>query len=215
MIKAIVFDFGGVLIEWSPYYLYRKLLPSDGAVREFLEEIKFNEFNKKLDAGYSFNKMKVELLAEYPRKQDLVRAFFERWMECTGDANQATVEIMRAVKRAGYPVYGLSNWSTETFPLLQHRYPFLPELDDYLLSGMAGVAKPDEEIFRVFLQRIGRRAEECVFIDDAHVNIDAANRLGFTGVLFTNPTQLRFDLEKLGVLEPVMIDGSVHARQRE
>jgi len=79
----------------------------------------------------------------------------------------------------GYPVYGLSNWSNETFPRLRHRYPFLNELDDYLLSGMAGVAKPDEEIFRIFLQRINRQAEDCVFIDDAQVNIDAANRLGF------------------------------------
>ena len=200
MKKAIVFDFGGVLIDWSPYHLYRKLLPSDEAVREFLEEIKFSEFNKKLDAGYSFAKMKVELLEKYPRQQELVRAFFERWMECTGEAFQPTVEIMREVKSAGYPVYGLSNWSTETFPLLQHRYPFLPELDGYLLSGMAGVAKPDEEIFRIFLARIERKAEECVFIDDAQVNIDVANRLGFTGILFTSAQQLRAELAAIGVL---------------
>jgi len=201
MKKAIVFDFGGVLIDWSPYHLYRQLLPSDDAVREFLEEIKFTEFNKKLDAGYPFNKMKVELLEKYPRQQELVRAFFDRWMECTGGAIEPTVEIMREVKAAGYPVYGLSNWSHETFPLLRHRYPFLPELDDYLLSGIAGVAKPDEEIFRLFLQRIGRQAEDCVFIDDAQVNIDAANRLGFTGILFSSAPQLRVELRKIGVLD--------------
>jgi len=200
MKKAIVFDFGGVLIDWSPYHLYRKLLPSDDAVREFLEEINFSEFNKKLDAGYSFSKMKEELLLKYPRQQELVRAFFERWMECTGDAIQPTVDIMLEVKAAGYPVYGLSNWSHETFPRLMHRYPFLPLLDDYLLSGMAGVAKPDEEIFRLFLQRIGRSAEDCIFIDDAQANIDAANRLGFTGILYTTAPQLRADLVHLGVL---------------
>ena len=201
MKKAIVFDFGGVLIDWSPFHLYRKLLPSDEAIREFLEEIKFSEFNKKLDAGYSFGKMKEELLEKYPRQQELVRAFFERWMECTGDAIQPTVEIMREVKTAGYPVYGLSNWSHETFPLLRHCYPFLPELNDYLLSGMAGVAKPDEEIFRIFLQQIGRQAEDCVFIDDAQVNIDAASRLGFTGLLFTSAKKLRSDLEKMNILK--------------
>ena len=200
MKKAIVFDFGGVLIDWSPYHLYRKLLPSDDAVREFLEEIKFGEFNKKLDAGYPFSKMRMELLEKYPRQQELVGAFFDRWMECTGDALQPTVEIMREVKRAGYPVYGLSNWSNETFPRLMHRYPFLPELDDYLLSGIAGVAKPDEEIFHIFLQRVGRKAEECVFIDDAQVNIDVATRLGFTGLLFTTAPQLRADLLNLGIL---------------
>ena len=200
MKKAIVFDFGGVLIEWSPYHLYRKLLPSDDAVREFLEEINFSTFNKKLDAGYSFSKMKEELLVKYPRQQELVRAFFERWMECTGDAIQPTVDIMLEVKAAGYPVYGLSNWSHETFPLLQHRYPFLPQLDDYLLSGMAGVAKPDDEIFRLFLQRIGRSAEDCVFIDDAQANIDAARRLDFTGLLYTTAPQLRTDLVDLDIL---------------
>ncbi|HNR01376.1 MAG TPA: HAD family phosphatase [Anaerolineaceae bacterium] len=200
MEKAIVFDFGGVLIDWSPYHLYRKLLPSDEAVREFLEEIKFSEFNKKLDAGYPFSKMKVELLEKYPLQQELVRAFFDRWMECTGEALQPTVDIMREVKAEGYPVFGLSNWSTETFPLLRHRYPFLPELDDYLLSGMAGVAKPDEEIFRIFLQRVGRDADECVFIDDAQVNIDTARRLGFTGILFRDAPQLRSDLQELGIL---------------
>ena len=105
------------------------------------------------------------------------------------------------MKTAGYPVYGLSNWSNETFPRLQHRYPFLPELDGYLLSSMVGVSKPDEEIFRIFLQRIGRRAEDCVFIDDAMVNIDAANRVGFTGILFSSAPQLRVELEKIGVLD--------------
>lgn len=200
MKKAIVFDFGGVLIDWSVYHLYRKLLPSDEAIREFLEEIKFSEFNKKLDAGYPFSRMKAELLEKYPAQEHLVRAFFERWMECTGDAIEPTVEVLRAVKSAGHPVYGLSNWSHETFPLLQHRYPFLPELDDYLLSGMAGVSKPDEEIFRIFLQRINRPAEDCVFIDDAQANIDAANRLGFTGILFTSAAQLQDELHALGIL---------------
>ncbi len=200
MKKAIVFDFGGVLIDWSPYHLYRKLLPTDDAVREFLEEIKFSEFNKKLDAGYSFTKMKEELLKKYPRQQELVRAFFERWMECTGETIQPTVDIMREVKSAGYPVYGLSNWSTETFPLLQHRYPFLPELDGYLLSGMAGVAKPDEEIFKIFLARVERSAEDCVFIDDAQMNIDTARRLGFNSILFTSAQQLRAELAAMGVL---------------
>jgi len=144
--------------------------------------------------------MKGELLEKYPCRQELVRAFFDRWMECTGGTIEPTAELMREIKAAGYPVYGLSNWSNETFPRLRHRYPFLNELDDYLLSGMAGVAKPDEEIFRIFLQRINRQAEDCVFIDDAQVNIDAANRLGFTAILFRSAPQLRADLHALGIL---------------
>ena len=201
MKKAVVFDFGAVLIDWSPYHLYRKLLPSDDAIREFLEEIKFSEFNPRLDAGYPFVKMAAELTEKYPQRRELVQAFFDRWTESSGDTIQPTVDIMLEIKAAGYPVYGLSNWSTESFPWVKHKYTFLPQLDDYLLSGMVGVAKPDAEIFRLFLQRIDRRAEDCVFIDDSQANIDAANRLGFTGLLYTTPQRLRSDLEYMRILE--------------
>jgi 2-haloacid dehalogenase len=113
---------------------------------------------------------------------------------------EPTAGVMREVKRAGYPVYGLSNWSTESFPWVQHKYTFLSELDDFLLSGMVGIAKPDERIFHAFLQRIDRPAEECVFIDDSQANIDVANRLGFAGILFRSALQLRAELVALGVL---------------
>jgi 2-haloacid dehalogenase len=200
MKKAIVFDFGAVLIDWSPYHLYRKLLPSDEAIREFLEEIKFGEFNPLLDAGYPFTKMAVELTEKYPHNRELVQAFFDRWTECSGETMEPTAGVMREVKRAGYPVYGLSNWSTESFPWVRHKYTFLSDLDDYLLSGMVGIAKPDERIFRAFLERIDRPAEGCVFIDDSQANIDVANRLGFAGILFRSAQQLRTDLVALGVL---------------
>jgi len=200
MKKAVVFDFGAVLIDWSPYHLYRKLLPSDAAIREFLEEIKFNEFNPLLDAGYPFTKMAVELTEKYPHKRELVQAFFDRWTECSGETMEPTAEVLREVKRSGHPVYGLSNWSTESFPWVQHKYTFLSDLDDYLLSGMVGIAKPDERIFQAFLQRIDRPAGECVFIDDAQANIDAANRLGFTGILFSSAPALRDELHSLGIL---------------
>ncbi len=130
-----------------------------------------------------------------------VQAFFDRWTESSGDTIQPTVDIMLEVKAAGYPVYGLSNWSTESFPWVKHKYTFLSQLDDYLLSGMVGVAKPDLEIFRLFLQRIHLQAEECVFIDDSQANIDAALRLGFTGILYRSAPELRTYLETLGILD--------------
>lgn len=200
MKKAIVFDFGAVLIDWSPYHLYRKLLPSDEVIRQFLEEIKFSEFNPILDTGYPFTKMAQELTEKYPHKRELVQAFFDRWTECSGDAIQPVVDILFATKAAGYPVYGLSNWSTESFPWVQHKYPFLSQLDDYLLSGMVGTVKPGKEIFHLFLQRIGRSAEECVFIDDSPANIETATQLGFTGIHYQSAPQLRADLTALGIL---------------
>lgn len=200
MKKAIVFDFGQVLIDWSPYHLYRKLLPSDEAIREFLEEIKFSEFNPRMDAGYPFEKMRAEVVSQHPDKPELADAFFARWTECSGETMQDSVSIMRELKALGYPVYGLSNWSAETFAMVSHRYPFLDELDDYLISGRAGTAKPGEEIFHTFLARVGRKAEDCVFIDDSQPNVDTARRLGFTGILFTSAEFLRADLEALAIL---------------
>jgi 2-haloacid dehalogenase len=200
MKKSIVFDFGEVLIAWSPYTLYRKLLPSDDAIREFLEEIKFKEFNPILDAGYPFSQMHAELAARYPHRAALIDAFFTRWTECSGDTIEETLDLMRELKALGHPVYGLSNWSLESFAWVKHRYPFLEELDDYLLSGMAGTAKPGEEIFRLFLQRVGKSAEECVFIDDVHANIDTARRLGFETILFTSAAQARQELVSMGII---------------
>ncbi len=200
MKKAIVFDFGQVLIDWSPYHLYRKLLPSDEAIREFLEEIKFGEFNPRMDAGYPFEQMRAEVVSQHPEKRDLVDAFFARWTECSGEPMEDSVQIMRELKALGYPVYGLSNWNAETFAMVSHRYPFLGELDDYLISGITGYAKPGEEIFRIFLQRVGLKAEECVFIDDSQPNVDTARRLGFTGILFTSAEQLHAELVILKIL---------------
>lgn len=200
MKKAIVFDFGQVLIDWSPYHLYRKLLPSDEAIREFLEEIKFSEFNPRMDAGYPFEKMRTEVVSQHPDRRDMADAFFVRWSECSGEAMQVSVSIMRELKALGYPVYGLSNWSAETFAMVRHRYPFLDELDDYLISGMVGHIKPGEEIYRTFLARVDRKAEECVFIDDSQPNVVTARRLGFTGILFTSAEQLRAELEALAIL---------------
>lgn len=200
MKKSIVFDFGQVLIDWSPYHLYRKLLPSDEAIREFLEEIKFAEFNPRMDAGYPFAKMAQEQTSLYPEKRELVQAFFTRWTECSGETMEDTVAIMRELKALGHPVYGLSNWNAETFTMVKQRYPFLFELDDYLISGITGHAKPGEEIFRIFLQRVGREAGDCVFIDDSKANIETAVRLGFTSILFVSAGQLRADLQALAIL---------------
>lgn len=201
MKKSIVFDFGQVLIQWSPYFLYRKLLPSDEAIREFLEEIKFNEFNPRMDAGYSFEQTRAEVLSRHPGKRDLADAFFSRWTECSGEPNQDVVALMLELKHAGHPVYGLSNWSAETFAWVKPRYAFLEELNDYLISGAVGEVKPGEKIYQLFLERVGKRAQECVFIDDSPANIEAARRLGFTGILFTSPEQLRLDLQTMGILQ--------------
>jgi 2-haloacid dehalogenase len=203
MIRAVVFDFGGVLIDWSPYYLYRKLLPGDEAVKAFLDEVGFTNFNPRLDCGLPFAEFVKEYSQKFPHHRALIEAYHTRWTECTGEAISGSVELLRKVSSNGYPVYGLSNWSVESFQWIKNRFDFINDLDDYLLSGMVGQAKPGEELFKIFLNRIGRSAGECVFIDDSMANIETAQRLGFSVIHFQTPAQLAQTLSELGVIPPL------------
>lgn len=202
MTKAIVFDFGGVLIDWNPYHLYRKLLPSDEAIQSFLDEIDFFTINARIDAGMPMADWASEYSNKFPKYGQLIKAYHTRWQESSGDVFTDTLDILHELKDKGYPVYGLSNWSMETFSIIKDRFDFLAELDDYLLSGMVGQIKPGEEIYRTLLTRIDRSADECVFIDDNAANIETANRLGFTGILFKSAEKLRSELECLNLLRP-------------
>lgn len=199
MKKSIVFDFGGVLIDWSPYHLYRKLLPNDNAIQTFLEEIDFFRINARIDAGMPIAEWGREYAQKFPQYGSLIEAYAERWVETNGEVIGETLDILRELKSKGHPVYGLSNWSTEIFALVKDRFPFLEELDDYLLSGMVGQIKPGEEIFRTFLKRVGRSAEECIFIDDNAENIETAGRMGFLALQFKSANKLRQDLSQIGI----------------
>lgn len=200
MKKTIVFDFGAVLIDWSPYYLYRKLLPNDEAIKSFLEEIDFTHINPRIDAGMRLADWVAEYSQKYPHRGELIAAYRERFPESVGDCLQGTVEILYDLKSDGYPLYGLSNWSDETFPWVKGRFGFIDELDGYLLSGMVGQIKPGEEIFHSFLSRFNKAARDCIFIDDNSANIETAERVGFTGILFTSPEALRNELKAMGIL---------------
>ena len=196
----IAFDLGGVLIDWDPRYLYRKLFSGDDAAMErFLVEICSPAWNVQQDAGRPLAVATEELVLRYPRQEELIKAFYARWEEMLGGAIEASVEILREVKNLGFPVVALSNWSMETFPLARKHYNFLTWFDDMVISGEEKVAKPDPEIYRILLRRTAREAKDCIFIDDSLMNIDAAESLGFVTIHYQSPDQLR---EKLSLLYP-------------
>lgn len=190
-LQAIVFDFGGVLIDWNPRYLYRQFFNTDEAVERFLTEIGFFEWNQHQDAGRSFSEAVAELTAQHPRYADLIRAYDERYEECLSGPIQGTVEILKALRSLGFPLYGLSNWPAEKFAGVRQKHAFFELFDDIVLSGEVGITKPDPRIFLLLLERIGRPAQDCLFIDDAEANLAAARALGFRTVLFQDPRQLR------------------------
>jgi 2-haloacid dehalogenase len=199
---AIIFDFGGVLLDWDPRYLYQKLFENDAdAVERFLSEIGFVEWNLEQDRGRPFAVAIKELTERFPHHADFIKAYDERWEESIGGAIQPTVNLLGALKQAGYALYGLSNWSAETFRRIRHKHPFLDWFDDIVLSGEVRITKPDPRIYAVLLERIGRPAEACLFIDDSETNIAVAEQLGFKTILFKSPAQLEHELTQLGLLQ--------------
>ena len=198
-ISAIAFDLGGVMIDWNPRYLYRKLFGDEAAMERFLAEVCTPAWNARFDAGRPFAEGVAELAAEHPDQADLIRAYWDRWPEMLGGVFDETIEIMRELRAVGYRTYALSNWSAETFPTTRRIYPFLDEMDGVVLSGEIGVGKPDPAMFRELLTRFGLVAGETVFIDDWDRNIATAASLGLVTVPFVDAARLRADLRGLGL----------------
>lgn len=202
-IKAIIFDCGNVLIEWDPRYVYNRYFPNDPeGMERFLAEVDFMGWNARQDKGRPFKEGVAELSAQFPHYSHLIQAYHDLWKDSIGVAYWGTVEIMRQLKREGYPLYGLSNWSAETFPYARAKYDFFDLLDDMVISGHVGHVKPEPEIYHILLGKIGRPAQECLFIDDSLPNIRQANTIGFTTLHFQSSEKLKADLEHMGILSP-------------
>lgn len=194
MTKILVFDLGGVLIDWNPRYLYRKLIDDEGDINLFLSEVCNSKWNVKQDAGRALAEATAERIALFPKKKTLIEAFYDRWEEMLGGEINETVEILRELKNKGESIYALTNWSGETFPIAEERFDFLQWFDGTLVSGVEKMAKPDPAIFHLLLKRYDLQAEDCLFIDDSKTNIEAAARIGFETHHFKSAAGLRLEL---------------------
>jgi 2-haloacid dehalogenase len=200
-IRAVVFDLGGVLIDWDPRHLYRTIFADETAMEDFLRTVTTPEWNRAQDAGRPWAEAVEELIARHPERREQIEAYRTRWMEMLGDAIQPTVDILDELRATDVDLYALSNWSAETFPVARPRYPFLEWFDGIVISGEERLIKPDPRIFHVLLQRYALEAGETVFIDDQVANVEAAESVGLLGIRFVDGPQLRADLRSLGVLE--------------
>lgn len=195
-----VFDFGGVLIDWDPRYLYRKLFGGDNvAMERFLSEVNFYDWNHEQDKGRPFDEGIAELSEKFPHYATMISAFGERWEETIAGQIPETVATLQQLKEQGYPLFGLTNWSAETFSRIRPRYDFLSWFDDIVVSGEVGVAKPDPVIYEILLEAAKANAEQCLFIDDSKVNVNAAAELGFMTIRFESPEQLQQELSMRGL----------------
>ena len=200
-IQAIIFDYGNVLLEWDPKFVYDRYFPNDPeGMERFFDEVNFADWNSQQDKGRPFKEGIALLSREFPHYSHLIQAYHDLWIDSVGGAIAGTVDILKRLKQAGYPVYGLSNWSAETFPYMRERHDFFDLFDDMVISGEVGHVKPEPEIFQILLDKIGRPAEECLFIDDSLTNIGQAQKLGFATILFQSPQRLESSLRDLQIL---------------
>jgi 2-haloacid dehalogenase len=193
-VKAAVFDLGGVLIDWDPRYLYRKLLADEGEVEEFLATVCTPEWNAEQDRGRPFAEGVAELVERHPAHAAAIAAFHDRWPEMLGGDIPGAVELLAELRATGLPLYALTNWSAETFVAARERFAFLDWFDGLLVSGEERIIKPDPAIFELLLDRFGLDPGSTFYVDDSEANVAAAAALGLDAVRFTGPGQLRREL---------------------
>lgn len=197
MIKNIIFDFGAVLVDWNPRYLFVPYFGDADKAEWFLTEICPYEWNAQCDAGRPIKDITEERVAEFPAWEKEIRMYFDRWVDMMGGPIPGMEALVREYKQRGYGVWGLTNWSAETFPLVRDDYPVFKLLDGYVVSGKEKLLKPDARLYRVLLDRYGLKAEECVFIDDNPNNTAGAEAVGIKGIVFQGVEQLRKQLDAL------------------
>jgi 2-haloacid dehalogenase len=198
--KAVVFDLGNVLIDWNPRYLYSKIFPTETEVEWFLENICDDEWNAKHDAGQPFSTGIAELSNLHPQFSAQISNWYGRWEEMLGGPLDDTVEILAELKKKQVPLFILSNWSAETYPIAEAIYDFLHWFDGKIISGEIGKIKPDPDIYKLLIETYDLTPDNTVFIDDKLANVKAAEDSGIHGIHFHNAALLRNDLAKLKLL---------------
>lgn len=199
-ISAVILDLGGVVVEWNPRHLYRKIFGERTDQMEwFLSNVCSTDWNEQQDAGRPLDTATSDLVSRHPEWEMEIRAYYGRWIEMIAGRIPGTADIMMRLSRSRYPLFALSNWSVETFPLVQHKFEELSLFKRIFLSGNYGAAKPDPKFYRAALQEIDVPIDQLVFVDDNTRNVGAAKAIGLESLVFTSSTRLERDLKEMGV----------------
>ena len=185
-VQAVVFDIGNVLIEWQPERFFDQAIGEDRR-RAFFDVIDLHGMNDRVDRGETFKTVIEETAALYPDWSDEIMMWHDRWLEMASPAIDHSVRLLRALRRAGHPVFALSNFGIQTFEIGAREYPFLEEFDKRYISGHMGIIKPDAGIYEAVEMDCGVSPARLLFADDRQDNIDAAAARGWNVHLFENP----------------------------
>lgn len=197
MIKNIIFDFGGVLLDWNPRYLYKSYFNNDEEMENFLADICNGEWNIKQDAGRPFAEAVKELQAKFPEYAEAIQMYDDDWEKMLKCELPESIDLLKELKSMGYGIYGLTNWSAEKIGYAFANYSFFSLFDGIVVSGVEKVVKPDRKIYEILLERYSLKPGECVFIDDNQDNVDMAKVLGINAIRFDNIGNVKEHLETL------------------
>ena len=200
-IDTVIFDLGGVLIDWNPNYVFRTIFSTEEEIKWFYENICTPDWNEEQDAGRSLQSATEEKVKEFPEYEGPIRAYYGRWEEMLGGPIHDTVEVFKELKKIdGLRIFALTNWSAETFPIALKRYDFLHWFDGRLVSGEEKTRKPFPDIYDKLIKRFNIDPKRSVYVDDNARNLVPASELGMQIIHFTSPAQFRAELVKLGLL---------------
>ena len=185
MIKNVIFDYGNVLVDWNPAYLFLPVFNGDEEkCRFFTDNICNREWFTRMDRGEDMDTCVAELQAQYPQYADAIALFRDRWFDmCHGDI-PGMLEIIQDLKQKGYGVFGLTNWPAATFAEARRRFKTIGSIENYVVSSSVHLAKPEPAIYQLLLSKYNLKAQECVFIDDRADNVNAAMALGMSGIVY-------------------------------
>lgn len=198
-IENIIFDLGGVLVDWNPRYLYKDYFKEDSEMEHFLKNICTEEWNLEQDRGRTLSDGTTFLQNKFPEYKSLIQLFYDKWQVMLKSDIPETVALLYQLRRK-YKIYGLTNWSSETISIAYERFDFFKEFNGIVVSGEEKIIKPDKEIFHLLLGRYHLKAEHTIFIDDNINNIKAAEEIGFYAIHFKSASQLEAKLRSIKVI---------------
>lgn len=196
---AVVFDVGGVLLDWDPRHLFGDVIPDDDTREWFLREVCSPDWNHEQDSGRPWSEAVAEAIGRHPEQADWIRAYDQRWLETVGGVDDDSATLVHELRRAGVPVYALTNFSAEKWALSRERFDVLCAFDGVVVSGEERVAKPDERIYRILLDRYDLDPAATFFTDDTPANVAAAGQVGIDAELFVDAATLRAQLVERGL----------------
>jgi 2-haloacid dehalogenase len=199
--NTIVFDLGGVLVDWNPDYVYKTVFEKEEEMKWFYQHVCTPDWNEEQDAGRSLHEATEKLVKQFPDHEKNIRAYYDRWEEMLRGPIVETVEILRHLRyNTTYRLYALTNWSHETFPIALQRYDFLHWFEGKIVSGEERTRKPFKEIYQLLIDRYQINPATAIYIDDNMRNLGPASELGFHTIHFQSPQQLKEQLQQLGIL---------------